>query len=78
MSNRPRTVLRNDFNKETFIFTGSDDPEVARCDARKRPALGAGRSIPTDSPSRAGRFTFSRMGNCPDRGGAMPLRPESS
>jgi len=28
-----RTVLRNAFNKETFIFTGpTDDPEVARFD----------------------------------------------
>ncbi len=28
----PRTVLRNDFNKETFIFTDTDDPAVARFD----------------------------------------------
>jgi mannose-6-phosphate isomerase-like protein (cupin superfamily) len=27
-----RTVLRNDFNKETFIFTETDDPDVARFD----------------------------------------------
>ena len=30
MTNQRRTVLRNDFNKETFIFTATDDPEVAR------------------------------------------------
>ena len=34
MIDQPRTVLRNDFNKETFIFTGVDDPEVARFDVR--------------------------------------------
>jgi mannose-6-phosphate isomerase-like protein (cupin superfamily) len=27
-----RTVLRNAFNKETFIFTDTDDPDVARFD----------------------------------------------
>lgn len=27
-----RTVLRNDFNKETFIFTETGDPDVARID----------------------------------------------
>ena len=32
MTAKPRTVLRNDFNKETFIFTDTDDPEVARLD----------------------------------------------
>jgi mannose-6-phosphate isomerase-like protein (cupin superfamily) len=32
MTNQRRTVLRNDFNKETFIFTTTDDPEVARFD----------------------------------------------
>ena len=32
MTAEPRTVLRNDFNKETFIFTNEDDPKVARFD----------------------------------------------
>src|SRR5688572_14886656 len=32
MTAEPRTVLRNDFNKETFIFTNGDDPQVARFD----------------------------------------------
>ena len=32
MTAEPRTVLRNDFNKETFIFTDTDDPTVARFD----------------------------------------------
>jgi mannose-6-phosphate isomerase-like protein (cupin superfamily) len=33
MNNELRTVLRNAFNKETFIFTGpTDDPEIARFD----------------------------------------------
>ena len=33
MTDQPRTVLRNEFNKETFIFTGrTDDSEVARFD----------------------------------------------
>jgi len=33
MTNELRTVLRNSFNKETFIFSGdADDPEVARFD----------------------------------------------
>jgi mannose-6-phosphate isomerase-like protein (cupin superfamily) len=32
MTAEPRTVLRNDFNKETFIFTDTNDPEVARFD----------------------------------------------
>ena len=32
MTDGPRTVLRNDFNKETFIFTNTDDPNVARFD----------------------------------------------
>lgn len=32
MTTEPRRVLRNDFNKETFIFTDTDDPKVARFD----------------------------------------------
>ena len=32
MMTQRRTVLRNDFNKETFIFTEDDNPEVARFD----------------------------------------------
>lgn len=32
MTDGQRTVLRNDFNQETFIFTNTDDPNVARFD----------------------------------------------
>jgi mannose-6-phosphate isomerase-like protein (cupin superfamily) len=32
MRDERRTVVRNAFNKETFIFTGKDDPDVARFD----------------------------------------------
>src|SRR6185436_287704 len=32
MTDQPRTVLRNAFNQETFIFTHTDDPDVARFD----------------------------------------------
>lgn len=32
MTAGPRTVLRNAFNNETFIFTATDDPDVARFD----------------------------------------------
>jgi mannose-6-phosphate isomerase-like protein (cupin superfamily) len=32
MQDEQRSVVRNAFNKETFIFSGTDDPEVARFD----------------------------------------------
>jgi mannose-6-phosphate isomerase-like protein (cupin superfamily) len=53
-------VLRNDFNKETFIFTSSDDPEVARFDVvLGKGGSGGGNALVHVHPLAEERFRVS-------------------
>ena len=58
MTEQPRTVLRNAFNQETFIFTGrTDDAEVARFDV----VLGKGGSAAGTPSSMSIRLPKSAL-----------------
>jgi len=60
MSNPRRTVVRNDFNKETFIFTVTDDPEVARFDViLDKGGCGGGNALVHVHPLAEERFVMT-------------------
>jgi mannose-6-phosphate isomerase-like protein (cupin superfamily) len=60
MDAQRRTVLRNDFNKETFIFTQDDDPEVARFDViLGKGGSGGGNALVHVHPLAEERFLVS-------------------
>ncbi len=61
LTSRPRTVLRNDFNKETFIFTEPcDDPEVGRFDViLGRGGSGGGNALVHVHPLADERFVVT-------------------
>jgi mannose-6-phosphate isomerase-like protein (cupin superfamily) len=61
MTEQPRTVLRNAFNKETFIFTGrTDDTEVARFDVvLGKGGSGGGNALVHVHPLAEERFIVS-------------------
>lgn len=61
MTDQWRTVLRNDFNRETFIFTGrTDDPEVARFDVvLGKGGSGGGNALVHVHPHAEERFVVS-------------------
>ena len=61
MTDPPRTVLRNGFNKETFIFTGAtDDSEVGRFDViLERGGTGGGNALVHVHPLAEERFVVT-------------------
>jgi hypothetical protein len=60
MSGEPRTVLHNDFNKETFIFTDTGDPNIARFDViLGKGGSGGGNSLVHIHPQAEERFLVS-------------------
>ena len=64
MTAKPRTVLRNDFNKETFIFTDTDDPEVARLDVvLGKGGSGGGNALMHVHPLAEERFVVTSVGS---------------
>ena len=61
MPDQQRTVLRNAFNKETFVFIGpTDDPEVARFEAiLEKGGSGGGNALVHIHPYAEERFTVT-------------------
>jgi len=60
MTAKSRTVLRNDFNKETFIFTDTDDPKVARFDVvLGKGGSGGGNALAHVHPRAEERFVVA-------------------